>query len=216
MHSEKKHTPTLPSIRPQGLGKTVVIGLTGSIGMGKTTISNMFRAENVPVFCADSCVKDLRQRPEIQQKIGDLFPAASNKKGGKEGIDVAKLRALLQKKPEKVHVLEAVFHPLVRAGIGQFLRQNGRAPVVVVDIPLLFEGGLEAVCDLTVVVTAPDFIQEQRVLARPSMTKAYFEKIKALQMPDGDKRTRADFVIPTSQGRRYSLECVQHILDEIV
>jgi dephospho-CoA kinase len=170
------------------------IGLTGSIGMGKSTVAAMFAGEGVPVFDADAAVHAL-QGPggAVVEAIEAAFPGST----GPVGVDRAKLGAAILGDDAAMKRLEAIVHPSVRAERARFLADHADAPMVVFDIPLLFETGGEKTVDSIVVVSAPAEIQRARVLARPGMTEAKFAAILARQMPDADKVARADHVIPT-------------------
>jgi len=174
--------------------RPLILGLTGSIGMGKSTVAAMFADEGVPVFDADAQVRAM-QGPdgELVSAIEDAFPGAT----GPNGVDRDALGKLVFADPEKLARLEAIVHPAVGAKRADFLAQNAGTAMLVFDIPLLFErGGHEAV-DVVVVVSAPADVQRARVLARPGMTSEKFEHILGLQVPDADKRARADHVIDT-------------------
>ncbi|MFO1150176.1 MAG: dephospho-CoA kinase [Alsobacter sp.] len=176
---------------------TLVLGLTGSIGMGKSTTAGLFREAGVPVHDADATVHALYAGPAAPL-IEAAFPGTT----GPAGVDRAALGAKVLGDDAAMSRLEAIVHPLVREAEERFLahaRAEGR-PVVVLDIPLLFETGGEARCDAVVVVSAPASVQKARVLARPGMTPERFEAILAKQMPDSQKRARADAVIDTGQG----------------
>jgi dephospho-CoA kinase len=170
------------------------IGLTGSIGMGKSTVAAMFASEGVPVFDADAAVHAL-QGPggAVVEAIEAAFPGST----GPSGVDRAKLGAAILGDDAAMKRLEAIVHPAVRAERARFLADHADAPMVVFDIPLLLETGGEKTMDSIVVVSAPAEIQRARVLARPGMTEAKFAAILARQMPDADKVARADHVIPT-------------------
>lgn len=175
----------------------IVIGLTGSIGMGKSTVARMFRRLRVPVFDADATVHAL-QGPggAALPAIEAAFPGTTSA----AGLDRQRLGAIVFADKAALKRLEAIVHPLVGAAQAQFLARYRRKPVVVIDQPLLFEmGGVDKV-DLVVVVSAPPEVQRARVLARPGMTEAKFEAILEQQMPDAEKRARADIVIPTGGG----------------
>ncbi|WP_040490145.1 dephospho-CoA kinase [Fulvimarina pelagi] len=175
----------------------IVLGLTGSIGMGKSTTAAMFAAEGVPVYSADAAVHRLyagRAVPLIEEAFPGTVVDGS--------VDRQKLGEAVVGNREAMKRLEAIIHPLVREEETAFLereREKGAA-VAVLDIPLLFETGGDMRCDKVVVVTAPHDIQRSRVLARPGMSDAKFKNILAAQMPDADKRERADFLIDTSKG----------------
>jgi len=189
----------------------IVLGLTGSIGMGKSSAAAALRRLGVPVHDADAEVHRL-QAPggAALPAIAAAFPGAVT--GGK--LDRARLRAMLQADPAGWPRLEAIIHPLVRQAEQRFLARAAarRVKGVVLDIPLLFESGGEARCDATIVVSAPPFIQRARVLRRPGMTEAQLDAMLARQMPDAEKRRRADFVVPTGLDRRQTLRALRKIL----
>ena len=175
-------------------GKPFVLGLTGSIGMGKSTVAAMFENLGVPVFDADAVVRRLQGPggalvPEIER----AFPGSR----GPDGVDRGALAAVVFADPAALARLEAVVHPAVRAARAEFLLEHAGASLVVFDIPLLFEKGHEAEVDAVLVVSAPQPVQRARVLARPGMTAERFAQILALQLPDAEKRARADHVIDT-------------------
>lgn len=187
----------------------IVLGLTGSIGTGKSTTAAMFRDLGVPVHDADATVHDL-YRAEAVAPVAALFPEALE-----DGvIDRKALSAVLARSPERFGELEAVIHPLVRARETAFLdaeRPNG-APLVLLDIPLLYETGGEKRVDKVVVVTCDPQTQRERVLARPGMTEEKFQLILSRQMPDAEKRRRADFIIDTGRGLEAAREQVEEII----
>jgi dephospho-CoA kinase len=170
------------------------LGLTGSIGMGKSTVAKMFAEEGVPVFDADAAVHEL-QGPDgtLVEEIEAQFPGTT----GPDGVNRGALAERVLGEPEALRRLEAVVHPAVAREREAFLARHVGAPLVVLDIPLLFEAGGWSHVDKIAVVSAPSEVQRERVLARPGMTAAKFEQILARQMPDAEKRARADFVIPT-------------------
>jgi dephospho-CoA kinase len=175
---------------------TFVLGLTGSIGMGKSATASVFRRLGVPVHDADAAVHALyrgRAAPEIERAFpGTVIDGA---------VDRARLGAAVLGEPERMKALEAIVHPLVREEEEAFLRRvSALAPVAVLDIPLLFETGGEARCDAVLVVTAPAAVQKERVLARSGMTDEKFNAILAKQMPDAEKRARAHFILDTGRG----------------
>lgn len=172
----------------------IKLGLTGSIGMGKTTVAAMFAEEGVPVFDADAAVHRL-QGPEgaLVAEIEAHFPGTT----GPAGVDRGTLAERVLGEPEALRRLEALVHPAVARERDAFLAAHAAAPLVVLDIPLLFEAGDWDKVDRIAVVSAPEDVQRARVLARPGMTREKFEAILGRQMPDGEKRARADFVIPT-------------------
>jgi dephospho-CoA kinase len=171
-----------------------VLGLTGSIGMGKSTVAAMFEEAGVPVFDADAAVHQL-QGPG--GALVDVIEAAFPGTTGPKGVNRAKLGTQVLGNPEALARLEAIVHPAVAEMRQRFLQANRDAPLIVFDIPLLFEKGGGAGLDAVAVVSAPPEVQRNRVLARPGMTREKFERILALQMPDAEKRARADFVIDT-------------------
>jgi len=175
----------------------IVLGLTGSIGMGKSTTADLFRAAGVPVHDADATVHALYRGPAVAA-IEAAFPGTT-----REGsVDRAALGARVLGDDAAVRRLEAIVHPLVRAAETAFLdgaRSKGRR-VVVLDIPLLFETGGDARVDAVVTVTAPADVQRARVLARPGATVETFERILARQMPDAEKRRRSHFLVDSGRG----------------
>lgn len=173
---------------------TLRLGLTGSIGMGKTTVAKMFADQGVPVFDADQVVHRL-QGPEgaLVAEIEAAFPGTT----GAHGVDRGALSERVLGAPESLQRLEALIHPAVGRERDAFLAAHADSPLVVLDIPLLFEKGGWNLVDKIAVVSAPAGIQRERVLARPGMTAEKFERILGLQLPDAEKRARADFVIPT-------------------
>ena len=175
---------------------TFVLGLTGSIGMGKSATADLFRRLGVPVHDADATVHRL-YRGRAAPLIEKAFPGTVTD----GAVDRARLGAAVLDSPERMQQLEAIVHPLVRDEEESFLRRVAALkPLAVLDIPLLFETGGETRCDAVLVVTAPAAVQRARVLARPGMTEAKFHAILAKQMRDEDKRTRAHFLVDTSRG----------------
>ncbi|WP_427025054.1 dephospho-CoA kinase [Aureimonas ureilytica] len=190
----------------------ITLGLTGSIGMGKSTTAAMFAARGCPVHSADEAVHRLysgRAAPLVEARFPGTAP------GGV--VDRVRLSAAVLGDAEALRDLERIVHPLVREEEARFLDEARRAgaPVAVLDIPLLFETGGEARVDRTLVVSAPADIQRARVLARPGMTPERFEAILAKQMPDAEKRRRADFVVDTGAGLAEAQAQVQAILREL-
>ena len=178
------------------MSRPLILGLTGSIGMGKSTVAEMFERHGLPVFDADAEVRRM-QGPE-----GELVPAIEAEFPGSTGPDGVKREALgvqVFGDPAALAQLEAIVHPMVRDLERDFLHaeiQKGAA-MAVLEIPLLFETGGDKLCDVTVVVSAPAQMQRERVLQRPGMTPEKLDEILARQMPDADKRARADFVVDT-------------------
>ena len=174
--------------------RPLILGLTGSIGMGKSAVAAMFAAAGVPVFDADAEVRALQgPKGALLAAIEAAFPGST----GDEGVLRDVLGAQVFDDPEALARLEAIVHPAVGEKRAHFLARNGDAPLVVFDIPLLFEKGGHAAVDRIVVVSAPPEVQRARVLARPGMTPEKFAAILALQTPDAEKRARADYVIDT-------------------
>jgi dephospho-CoA kinase len=187
----------------------IILGLTGSIGMGKSTVSRMFADEGVPVFDADAVVHRL-QGPEgvLVAEIESHFPGTT----GPEGVNRGALAERVLGERDQLRRLEALVHPAVAREREAFLAANAAAPLVVLDIPLLFEtGGVELV-DKVAVVSADPEIQGLRTLARPGMTPEKFLRILSLQTPDSEKRARADFVIPTDCSMDETRDSVRRIV----
>lgn len=178
--------------------RPVIIGLTGSIGMGKSTVARKFRALGVPVFDADAAVHRL-QGPggAALPAIEAAFPGST----GAHGIDRAALRSVILDDPSARKRLESIVHPQVGQLQRRFIQHNRSRRAVCLDVPLLLEGESWRRCDLIAVVSAPFHVQRARVLARPGMTEAQFRAILVLQMPDAVKRRLADIVIETGRGR---------------
>ncbi|WP_029012510.1 dephospho-CoA kinase [Niveispirillum irakense] len=189
----------------------IVLGLTGSIGMGKSTAASMLRGLGCPVHDADAAVHALyRQGGAAVPVIAKLFPSVI-----RDGaVDRAALGRVVLGDTAAMRRLEAAVHPLVQQQSRAFLVQQARrgVPLVVMDVPLLFEGGGWKRVDYIAVVTAPPSLQRARVLARPGMTVEKFNHILARQMPDVMKRQLADFVIPTGLGRHFTLQHLQRIV----
>lgn len=190
----------------------IVIGLTGSIGMGKSTIANMFRARGIPVFDADAEVHRLYASEGVAA-VEAAFPGTTDA----HGVDRTKLTAALDGDPARFKMLEGIVHPLVRAAETRFLHAAHRSGVAaaVLEIPLLFETGRNAHVDAVVVVSAPSEVQRARVLERPGMTAEKLEILLARQTSDAEKRRRADFVVDTSGALTDSAAQVDAILDSL-
>jgi dephospho-CoA kinase len=186
----------------------IKLGLTGSIGMGKSTVAQMFRDEGVPVFDADATVHEL-QGPEgaLVAEIEARFPGTT----GPGGVDRTALAERVLGEREALQNLEGLVHPAVAREREAFLDAHREASLVILDIPLLLEKGGGGV-DKVAVVSAPAEVQRGRVLARPGMTAEKFERILALQMPDEEKRSRADFVIPTGGDLSTTRSAVREIV----
>ncbi|ODN72132.1 dephospho-CoA kinase [Methylobrevis pamukkalensis] len=190
----------------------IVLGLTGSIGMGKTTTADMFRAAGVPVHDADAAVHRLYAGP-LAAAIEARFPGTTVD----GAVDRARLSAAVVGNPAALADLEALVHPAVRAEEAAFLdaaRVRGET-VVVLDVPLLFETGRAGDVDAVVVVSAPAEVQRQRVLARPGMTEEKFSAILARQLPDADKRAAADFLVESGDGLERARADVLRVLQAV-
>ncbi|RPE64723.1 dephospho-CoA kinase [Pacificibacter maritimus] len=184
-----------------------VIGLTGSIGMGKSTTAQMFRSLGIPVWDADQTVHDLySQNANAISKIAKLCPEAATS----EGVDRSVLKNWIKTTTDGLKKIEAIIHPLVATERQAFLDTN-LSKIVVLDVPLLFETGLVDHVDYVVVVSAPADVQRERVLARPDMTLQQFDYILSKQMPDAEKRSLADAVVET-----LTLETAQRAVQNIV
>lgn len=197
------------------LGRPIVLALTGSIGMGKSETSKMFRAFGIPVYDADAAVHGLYDRGgKAVGPIGDLFPEAIVD----GAVDRARLSRALAGDPGAWKKLEAVIHPLVAEVQRDFLvaEIERGSPLVVLDIPLLFETGGHRRADYVAVVSAPHHVQRRRVLERPGMTQEKLDEILSRQMADAAKREGADFVIPTDQGLDVAREHVERLIETLL
>lgn len=189
-----------------------ILGLTGSIGMGKSTTARLFAEEDVPVHDADAAVHVLYEG-EAAPLVEAAFPGTTV--AGK--VDRARLAEAVVGKPEALKRLEAIVHPLVARERDRFLanaKAHG-AMIAVLDIPLLYETGGEALVDAVVVVSAPAAVQRARVLERPGMTVEKLEALLAKQMPDAEKRARADFILDSSRGVEAARDQVRDILRRV-
>ncbi len=189
----------------------IILGLTGSIGMGKTVAAGDFRRLGVPVHDSDSVVhRFLGKGGAAVQAVGEVFPGVVTE----NSVDRTALGKVVFGNTQALRKLEAILHPMVHAEKDHFLRRMARrrVPLVVLDIPLLFETGGQTTCDAIAVVSAPLRIQRQRVLARPGMTAERFEAVLNYQMSDQLKRDKADFVIQTGIGRQHSLRQIKAIV----
>jgi dephospho-CoA kinase len=189
-----------------------VLGLTGSLGMGKSTTAKFFAEEGIPLHDADAVVHQLYEG-EATPLIEAAFPGTTNR--GK--VDRDKLAKKVLGSSPAIKRLEVIIHPLVGRAEARFLEDAARkgAAVVVLDIPLLFETGADQRCDAVVVVSAPPDVQRARVFERPGMTEEKFEAILFKQMPDAEKRARADFVVDTSKGFDAARAQVREILARV-
>jgi len=192
----------------------IVIGLTGSIGMGKSETAKMFQRAGVPLFDSDAAVHILMGRNgKAVHLVEQAFPGVL----GQDGVDRTALGQRVFSDAAALKKLEAILHPMV-AGMRQDFFEQSKAEghdLVVMDVPLLFETGADAQCDYTVVVTVPPAVQRQRVLARPNMSRQKFEDILSSQMPDAEKRQRADFVVQSDQGISYAEDQVTELIEKI-
>jgi len=189
-----------------------ILGLTGSIGMGKSTVAQMLRDLDVPVFDADAAVHEL-QGPNgaLVPLIEAAFPGTTDASGVVRPL----LGAVVFQDKDKLATLERIVHPAVAAMRGDFLRENAEAPLVVFDIPLLYEKSSEKGLDAVAVVSAPAGEQRRRVLARPGMTSEKFEQILELQVSDAEKRALADYVIDTGTTLEATREQVAGIVQAL-
>lgn len=190
----------------------LLVGLTGSIGMGKSTVAGRFRELGVPVVDADAVVHELYEN-EAVEPIEAAFPGATA--DGK--VDRAKLSQALLADPSGFKRLERIVHPMVQAKERAYLKQHAEAgaALAVLEIPLLMEGNGDTRVDVSVVVSAPYEVQKQRVLARPGMSEEKFAQILSRQVPDEEKRRRADFVVDTGQPVEATFGEVDAIVDAL-
>lgn len=185
------------------------LGLTGSIGMGKSTTAQMFADAGLPVWDADATVHRLYAPGQpAALAIAALFPDAIDADGS---VNRAALRALIQADKTVLDRLNAAVHPLVAEDRAQFLRTHEAAEIVLLDVPLLYESHIDTTCDAVAVVSAPPEVQCERVLSRGAMTEAEFQTILSRQMPDAEKRARADYIIPTT-----SLEAARQAVKDVL
>ncbi|MEL6474625.1 MAG: dephospho-CoA kinase [Pseudomonadota bacterium] len=189
----------------------IYLGLTGSIGMGKSATAAMFREEGIPVYDADAAVHAIYARGgSAVGPVGALFPEVIED----GAVDRAKLRERVLGDADALKQLEAAVHPLVGLEQLKFREQAeaSDAPCAVLDVPLLYETGGDTRCDYVVVVSAPQDVQRQRVLERDAMTEAEFEAILAKQTPDAEKRARADFIVSSAHGFDFARDHVRAII----
>ncbi len=194
----------------------IIVGLTGSIGMGKSVATSMFRDMGIPVHCSDEAVHALLgPQGDAVNAVDAAFPGVKNKRDN--SIDRKALGAMIFGHDENRKNLENIIHPLVVASQKRFIAEQSKhqQSIVVLDIPLLYETGADARVDKVIVVSAPSFIQRQRVLARPGMTREKFEAIRASQMQDTEKRRRADYVVQTGIGRAYTRNALTRIIKQL-
>ena len=194
----------------------IVLGLTGSIGMGKSTAADMLRQMGVPVHDSDDVARALTgPGGAAVAQVATLFPESLDK--AKNAIKRDVLGSIVFADADKKAALEAIIHPLVRASQQDFLRDARArgATIAVLDIPLLYETGAEARVDKVIVMSCPAFLQKRRVMARQDMTEGKFTAIIAQQMPDYIKRHRADFVVQTGLGRAYTFRALKRIIQSL-
>lgn len=191
-----------------------VLALTGSIGMGKSTTADMFRTRGIPVWDADETVHRLYAKGGAAVAlVAEIYPEAIKN----DAVDRDALRSWVQSDPTAIEKLQATVHPLVGQDRAQFLQRaaDDRVALVVIDVPLLFETGGEKIADAVVVVSVSPEIQRARVMERPEMTEELFDRITGSQMPDQDKRSRADYVIETRNLKETNQQ-VDQLIDEIL
>jgi dephospho-CoA kinase len=194
----------------------IILGLTGSIGMGKSTAAAAMRALGLPVFDADCVVHGLlAPGGAAVARVAMAFEGVRDAAGG---IDRARLGRSVFADPAALSRLEAIVHPLVEAAEKRFLARarSHREALAVLDIPLLFETGAERRCDFVLVVTAPVWLQRQRVMRRPGMSQDRFQAVIRQQMPDREKRRRADFVVSTGLSRNHALRQLRGIMGSLI
>jgi dephospho-CoA kinase len=192
--------------------KPLIIGLTGSIGMGKSTVAAMFADEGIPVFCADAAVHEMQAAGgALVEEIEALFAGTT----GPGGVDRKALGAAVLGDRDRLAKLEALIHPAVARQRAAFVKDHAGADIIVFDIPLLFEKAGHEQVDVTVVVSAPATTQRARVLARPGMTAEKLEHILSLQMNDADKRARADYIINTGHPLAETREEVRALVKKL-
>ena len=192
----------------------IVLGVTGSIAMGKSTVAAMFSHLNNPIHDADKTVHDLMDvNGKAYNEIAKNFPGSV----GVNGVNRIKLGREVFDDPEKLKQLENILHPLVREARDKFIKRQHRrkSRLVILDVPLLYETGGNNHCDKTLVVSAPYFIQKQRALARRGMTQTKFHDILKQQMPDHEKRKRANFIVPTGLGKAYTYRVLKRLMRDL-
>lgn len=189
----------------------IVLGVTGSIAMGKSTVSTMLSRMNNPMHDADKTVHNLMKvNGKAYYEIAKRFPRAIEA----NSVDRTRLGQEVFGNPEKLKELENILHPLVREARDNFIRQQYRyrSRLAILDVPLLYETGGDKHCHKVLVVSAPYFIQRQRVLARQGMTQTKFHDILKRQLPDYEKRKRADFIVPTGLGKAYTYKALKRLM----
>lgn len=190
----------------------LIVGLTGSIGMGKSTAAAHLRARGLPVFDADAEVHRLYAGGKAVEQIERAFPGTTTQ----QGVDRQRLSAALLAHPQRIRELEAIVHPLVREAERSFLNAEARrgTPIAVLEIPLLFESGADRMVDAVVVLSAPADVQRERVLKR-GVSPEKLDALLARQMPDAEKRQRADFVVDTGVSVEESRATLDTILEAL-
>ena len=190
----------------------IKVGLTGSIGMGKSTVADMFKNFGYPVFDADKAVHDLYEKGGAGIGIiKSFYPAAVVN----SAVDREVLRSYLVENPDKIRDLEILIHPLVKKLRDDFLKANQNKELLVFDIPLLFETGLNKTMDITVVVSAPYHVQHKRVMLREGMTEKIFSGLLAKQISDDEKKTMADIVIKTDESLNMTKSKVKDFISSL-
>ncbi|HXV74281.1 MAG TPA: dephospho-CoA kinase [Sphingomonadales bacterium] len=193
----------------------IVLGLTGSIGMGKSAAAGMFRAQGIPVFDADAEAHVVLEKSKVVARaLRREFPSAFRK----NELNRKKLGRIVFANPNKLRRLEGLVHPRVMTRLGRFLARERKrgTKLAVLDVPLLFETGLESVCDRVAVAAAAPALQRRRVLAREGMSVRTFENIQSRQLSDAEKLKRADFIIPTSASKAAAAKAVGNIIAALV
>jgi len=193
----------------------IILGLTGSIGMGKSTAAAMLRRLGVPLFDADAAVHRLLGRGGAAvSQVEAAFPGVRNEAGG---IDRQRLSPLVFGHPEALRRLEGILHPMVRAAERRFVARARarREKLIVLDIPLLYETGATGRCDFVLVVSAPARLQRERVMRRRGMSAQRFAEILRAQLPDSEKRRRADFVVSTALSKAATFRRLQAIVEQL-
>ena len=192
--------------------KSVIIGLTGNMGAGKSTAVKMIREMVIPVFESDKNVHLLmRENREMKELFYRKFPECLIQ----DEIDRTVLSALIKEKRLDVRQLEQMIYPFLENELQNFFRRHRSEPVVVLDVPLLFESGWDKFCDKIIVVSAPAEVLKQRVFERPGMTEEKYKILTERQMPDDEKRQKADYVIETQYGIEPVRRCLAEIMDEL-
>lgn len=190
----------------------IKVGLTGSIGMGKSTVADMFKNFGYPVFDADKAVHDLYEKGGAGiDIIKSFYPAAVVN----SAVDREILRSYIAENPDKIRELETLIHPLVKKLRDDFLKTNQNKELLVFDIPLLFETGLNKNMDITVVVSAPYHVQHKRVMSREGMTEKIFSGLLAKQISNDEKKTMADIIIKTDESLNITKSKVKEFISSL-